>query len=234
MKISKDRKTALLFGATGLVGGHLLEFLLLNEAYKKVVTFSRRPIEIEHPKLEKHLFDFDNKKNYEDLRSGDDLFCCLGTTMRKAGSREAFYKVDYTYPFQIAESAVANGVNQFLLVTAVGADPDSLFFYNRVKGELELAVQKLPFWSTHVFRPSLLLGTRNENRWGEEMAGKFGSLLNRVTGGLLTKYRPIEADVVAKAMVNAAQELEPGFHLYPSSLLQELANKDLANLMKPK
>ncbi len=234
MKISKDYKTALLFGATGLVGGHLLQFLLLDAAYNKVITFNRRPLEMEHPKLEQHLFDFDNKKNYGDLLFGDDLFCCLGTTMRKAGSREAFYEVDYTYPFQIAECAVANGVNQFLLVTAVGADPDSLFFYNRVKGKLELAVRKLPFWSTHIFRPSLLLGTRNENRWGEELAGKFGNILDRVTGGLLTKYRPIEADAVAKAMVNAAQELEPGYHLYPSSLLQELANKNLANLIKPK
>ncbi|RMF29876.1 MAG: hypothetical protein D6765_03880, partial [Bacteroidetes bacterium] len=123
-----------------------------------------------------------------------------------------------------------NGVNQLLLVSSVGADPDSLFFYSRVKGELEEAVKKLDFWAVHIFQPSVLLGQRNENRWGEELAGKIGKVLDRLSGGLLTRYRPIEADYVAKAMVHAAQGLEPGVHVYPSHWLQKMAEREEAIL----
>jgi uncharacterized protein YbjT (DUF2867 family) len=130
--------------------------------------------------------------------------------------------VDYTYAWQVAEMAAKNKVNQLLLVSSVGAGANSLFYYSKVKGQIEDAVQKLPFWSTHIFRPSVLLGERNENRWGEQVAGRIGKVLDRFTGGLLTKYRPIEADVVAKAMVSAAQGMKPGVHFYPSHWLQAL------------
>ncbi len=223
MEITKDNKTALVFGATGLIGNHLVNFLLFHPAYEKVVVFLREKMDLEHPKLSQQVIDFDKPESFRDLVKGDDLFCCLGTTMAKAGSKEAFYKVDFTYAFQAASMGAKNGVNQFLLVSSVGADTDSLFFYSKVKGELEEEVQKLNFWSTHIFRPSVLLGSRNENRWGEEIAGKLGKVIDRFTGGLLTKYRPIEADVVAKAMVSAAQGLKPGVHFYPSHWLQGLA-----------
>jgi uncharacterized protein YbjT (DUF2867 family) len=226
LEILKGKKVALLVGATGLVGGYCLDFLLEHGAYRKVVVFSRRKLKKEHPKLEQHKVDFDRLADYRDLFRGDDLFCCLGTTMRKAGSKAAFYKVDFTYTHDAARLAVENGVKQFLLVSSVGADVDSLFFYSRVKGEIEAAVEKLPFWATHIFRPSVLLGSRNENRWGEEIAARIASGIDALTGGLLTKYRPIEADVVAKAMVNAAQQLKSGFHVYPSQFLQQLANEE--------
>jgi uncharacterized protein YbjT (DUF2867 family) len=225
MQISKDNKTALLFGSTGLVGGYVLNFLLLHPAYGRVVAFTRRPLDTEHPKLTQHLIDFDQPEKYRHLVKGDDLFCCLGSTMAKAGSKAAFYKVDYTYCYQAASMAAGNKVHQFLLVSSVGANPGSFFFYSKVKGQLEAAVQQLPFWGIHIFRPSVLLGERNENRFGEELAGKLGRVIDRFTGGLLTKYRPIEADVVAKAMVNAAQGLQPGVHVYPSHWLQEVAAK---------
>ena len=223
MEITRNNKTALLFGATGLVGRHLLEFLLLHGAYEKVLTFGRRPIDITHPKLVHNVVDFDNPSYFQELVKGDDLFLCLGTTRAKAGSKEAFYKVDFTYNYLAAKAAVDNGVNQLLLVSSVGADPDSLFYYSQVEGELEEAVKALPFWAIHIFQPSVLLGERNENRWGEEIAGKLGKVIDGLTGGLLKKYRPIEADVVAKAMVSAAQKLEPGLHVYPSHWLQDLA-----------
>ena len=223
MEIIKGKKTALVFGATGLVGQHLVHFLLLHPAYEKVVVFVRKPIPEEHPKLVQHVVDFDRPESFRQLIKGDDLFCCLGTTMGKAGSKEAFFKVDFTYAFEAAGMGAKNGVNQLLLVSSVGADPESLFFYNKVKGQLEEAVQQLNLWGIHIFRPSVLLGERNENRWGEEIAGKLGKVIDRFTGGLLTKYRPIEADVVAKAMVHAAQGLQPGVHFYPSHWLQRLA-----------
>jgi uncharacterized protein YbjT (DUF2867 family) len=232
MQISKDKKTALLFGATGLVGGHALEFLLMHPAYDKVLAFVRKPIQQAHEKLVQHIIDFDNAESWGHLVKGDDLFCCLGTTMAKAGSKAAFFKVDYTYPMQAAHFAVQNKVHQYLLVSSVGADTDSIFFYSKVKGQLEEALQKMDFWSIHIFRPSVLLGERNENRFGEEVAGKIGRLIDRFTGGLLTKYKPIEADVVAKAMVAAAQGLEPGTHIYPSHWLQQEAEKVDKALMK--
>lgn len=225
MEIIKGKKTALLLGATGLVGGYCLKELLQNDAYDKVCVFTRRRLKQSHDKLIEHVVDFDSPDSYRDLLKGHDLFCCLGTTMAKAGSREAFYRVDYTYSYQAAKMAMQNGVNQYLLVSSVGAHPDSLFFYSRVKGELEQAVKQLQFWATHIFQPSVLLGERNENRWGEQLAGRIAKGIDAVTGGLLTKYRPIEAEIVAKAMVNAAQGIHPGVHVYPSHFLQNLATE---------
>jgi len=225
LEITKHNKTALVFGATGLVGGHLVNFLLLHPAYGKVVVFVRRPMDVEHAKLVQHVIDFDRPESYRELVKGDDIFCCLGTTMAKAGSKAAFFKVDYTYTWLAAAMAAQNKVNQLLVVSSVGADANSLFYYSKVKGQIEEALQKLPFWSTHIFRPSVLLGERNENRWGEQVAGRIGKVLDHFTGGLLTKYRPIEADVVAKAMVSAAQGMKQGLHVYPSHWLQELAAK---------
>lgn len=225
MEIHKYNKTALVFGATGLVGSHLVQFLILHPAYQKIIVFSRRPLPFEHPKLTVHLIDFDQPKKWKPLVKGDDLFCCLGTTMATAGSKEAFYKVDFAYTYAAAEAALANGANQLLLVSSVGAQADSIFYYSKVKGQLEDAVKKLDFWSVHIFQPSVLLGERNENRFGEKVAARLGKVIDRFTGGLLTKYRPIEADVVAKSMVAAAQRLESGVHVYPSHWLQKLAEE---------
>ncbi len=226
VEISKDDKTAVVFGATGLIGGFVVKMLLAHEAYEKVLVFSRRKLDLESDKLAQHIIDFQKPDTYQHLIKGDDLFICLGTTMRKAGSKEAFFRVDYTYALRMAKMAKKNGVNQLLLVSSVGANPDSIFFYNRVKGLLEEAVQQLDFWGIHIFRPSVLLGQRNENRWGEQLAGVIGKRLDFLTQGMLTKYRPIEADVVARAMISAAQRLRSGLHTYESHYLQELAAQE--------
>lgn len=228
MEISKGNKIAIVFGATGLVGGFVVKMLLGHEAYQKVLVFGRRKVKLEHERLEQHIINFDKPEQYEHLVKGDDLFICLGTTMRQAGSREAFFRVDYTYALRVAQIALENKVNQLLLVSSVGANADSFFFYNRVKGLLENAVRRLPFWSVHIFRPSILIGERNENRWGEQLAGEIGRRVDSLTGGLLTKYRPIEAEVVAKALITAAQGLTPGIKEYPSHYLQNLADEEEA------
>ncbi len=226
IEIAKGNKTALVFGATGLVGGFCLRQLLEHPVYTKVVAFTRRPLKLTHPKLVEQIVDFDKPDSFSDLVKGDDLYLCLGTTMDRAGSRAGFYRVDFTYSFQVAKMASLNKVNQLLLVSSVGAGRDSLFYYSRVKGELEDAVKKLPFWAIHIFQPSVLLGERNENRWGEEIAGRIGRVIDSITGGLLSKYRPVEAEVVAQAMIAAAQGLKSGLRVYPSHYLQEMAEAE--------
>lgn len=225
LSISQDDKTALVFGATGLVGGHLVNFLLLHPAYEKVRIFSRRPLEVEHPKLEEQIIDFDRLEESAPLMKGEDVFVCLGTTRAKAGSREAFRRVDYEYPLQIAQFAADQGANQFLLVSSAGADPESLFYYLRVKGELERDLRKLNFWALQLFRPSLLLGEREDHRLAEKAIGKFSKLLGDRLLNRLGPYRPVPAELVARAMVRAAQQLEPGVHLYHSDELADLAGR---------
>lgn len=222
----KDRKTALILGATGLVGGQLLLQLLEHPAYGKVKVFTRRPLDIQHERLETHIVDFENLEAYAHLFKGEDLYLSLGTTIKQAGSQEAFYKVDYTYNFEVARMARENGVAQLLLVSSVGADADSLFFYTRVKGELENALKTLGFWAFHIFRPSVLLGDRPNSRPAEALAGRLMLGFDRLTlGGLLKGYRPVEAETVAAAMIRAAQKLDPGTHLYPSHHIHQLAEE---------
>lgn len=215
----------MLLGATGLIGGYCLDYLLGAPAYGKVVVLTRRKMKLQHAKLEQHVIDFDRLQDYRPLLRANDIFCCLGTTRSRAGSKEAFYQVDYVYCYEAARIAAEEGASQFLLISSVGADPDSLFYYFRVKGELEKAVKELPFWAVHIFQPSVLLGERPENRWGEQLAASIGKRIDSVTGGMLSRFRPIEAEVVAKTMVEVAQGLQRGIFTYPSGYLQKLANE---------
>ncbi|MBK7408227.1 MAG: NAD(P)H-binding protein [Saprospirales bacterium] len=226
MQIQKDRKTAILLGATGLVGSQLLLQLLEHPAYQKVIVLSRRKPALQHAHLEVHLVDFDSPADFAHLLKGEDLFCALGTTLKKAGSRAAFFKVDFTYTREVARAARQNGVAQLLLVSAVGASPHSLFFYPRVKGELEQALKKLDFWAFHIFQPSVLMGKRKEVRFGEEIAGIALSRIDRLTqGALLKSYRPVDASTVANAMLVAAQQLQPGVHVHSSDDIHQLAEE---------
>jgi uncharacterized protein YbjT (DUF2867 family) len=213
-------------GATGLVGGFCLDYLLSHPAYGKVRVLTRRPLRQTHPKLESVTVDFDRLPDHAHDFTANDLFCCLGTTRGKAGSKEAFYKVDFTYIDTAARLAAGQGVNQFMLISSLGADSESGFFYSRVKGEVEAAIQQYPFWAVRIFRPSVLVGERNENRWGEQLAGRFIRGIDFLTGGLLSRVRPVEAEVVARAMVNSAQYLDAGVRIYPSEALPGMARID--------
>ena len=222
MEIQKANKTALVLGATGMVGGFVVQLLLENEAYTKVIALTRRPLSIKHPKLQNAIVDFEQLTDYQSLMKGDDLFLCLGTTIKKAGSQAAFMRVDYDYQLQVAQMAKANGVNQVLLCSAVDADSGSRIFYNKVKGQLEDALKGMGFWAVHIFQPSILLGARNENRFGEKIAQMVGRFLDKIVGGLLAKYRPVEGATVARAMVHAAQILRVGVCVYPSDELSKI------------
>lgn len=216
----------MLIGVTGLVGRNCLPLLVTHKAYHKIVLFTDRPLNLDHPKIQECVVDFDQLDDHAHLFQGHDFYCCLGSTPAKATDREAFYRRDYQQAFTAAKIAALNEVNQLLLLSAVGANAEANLYFSRVKGELEKSVKALPFWSAHIFQPSLLLKERNENRWGEKWANKLGKVIDSATGGLLTKYKPVEAEVVAKAMINAAQQLRAGVHVYPSHFLQELADDE--------
>jgi uncharacterized protein YbjT (DUF2867 family) len=210
-------RTALVAGSTGLIGNQLLNLLLSDSNYDKVVALSRKPLTLTHPKLENVLIAVDEWTKLQSLKA-DDVFCCLGTTMKQAKSKAAFRKVDFDYPVELAKAFQQNGASIFLLVSALGADKTSRIFYNQVKGEVEEAVIALNYQATHIFRPSLLLGERKEQRSGEDAAKVF----YKIFGWLIPqKYQGIEAIKVARAMITEAKSGKQGLHVYESAALQK-------------
>jgi uncharacterized protein YbjT (DUF2867 family) len=220
-----EQRTALLLGATGLVGGHCLNRLLADETYGSVVALSRRPLDRTHAKLANHVVDFDRYETYYSLLKVDDVFCCLGTTIKQAGSKEAFRRVDFEYPVQIAKRARAQGAQQYLLVSSLGASVSSPFFYSQVKGEVEQAVSALSFSGVYIFRPSLLRGERKEVRRGEQISEKVLDGLGFLLQGPLKKYRPTPADAVAAAMIATAKARPGGTQILESDEIEEVARR---------
>lgn len=210
-------KTALVAGSTGLIGSQLLQLLLNDTYYDKVKAISRSPLGISHPKLESIVLDFDRMAGHQDKLKADDVFCCLGTTIKKVKTKENFRKVDFEYPLELAKLTKARGAEQFLLVSALGADKKSNIFYNHVKGEVEEAISEIIFKSYHIFRPSLLMGDRKENRSGEEA----GKVFFKIFGFLVPKkYKGIESIKVARAMYTVARQRLQGQHIHESKVLQ--------------
>jgi uncharacterized protein YbjT (DUF2867 family) len=197
-------RSALVLGATGLVGGHCVDLLLAERTYGSVRVVGRRALARDHPKFEQHVLDLGRMRERPELFRVDDVFCCLGTTIRKAGSPEAFRQVDVEYPATAAALALDAGADQFLLVSSVGADATSRIFYNRSKGETEVGVRRLPFRAVWIVRPSLLLGKREEVRPLERLAEVILRPLTPLMRGPLERYRPVEASLVAAAMVTLA------------------------------
>ena len=217
------QRTALLVGATGLIGDCVLEMLLEDDDYDKVIVLVRRRLAFNYDKLVQHVIDFDALDASAQLMQANDVFCCLGTTIKKAGSQEAFRKVDYEYPLRIAELALARGAEQFLIITALGADTHSRIFYNRIKGKIEQAVRELPFRAIHIFRPSILVGDRREARPGEKVGVAVMKLFSFLMIGAWRKYRPIRAELVARAMVAAAKTNHPSVNIHESDIIHRMA-----------
>jgi uncharacterized protein YbjT (DUF2867 family) len=214
-----ETRTALVAGASGLVGGLLLDGLLESPLYREVCSLGRRPLPKQHPKLIQRIVDFAQVEG-EALPAADDAFCCLGTTIKKAGSQEAFRAVDHDAVLAFAQAARKAGARRFLLVSALGADKGSRIFYNRVKGETEEDLKAVGFESLVLLRPSLLMGDRAESRPGERAA----ILVTKVLGPLLRPFssRPIEASTVARAMLALAKSAPGGTRVALSGELQEL------------
>lgn len=217
-----DPKTALLLGATGLVGGECLRRLISDDDYGRIIVLTRTPLPatISSPKIESHVISFDRIDNYRHLLKADYVFCALGSTIKKAGTKEQFYKVDFTYIHEIAKGYAQRGTGHFLLVSSMGANVHSWIFYSRVKGELEQALQKLPFASLSIFRPSLILGNRKEYRLKEEISKQAARIFAFV---MPRKYQPIEAADIAKAMLKVARASPAGLRIYESDEIQNMA-----------
>jgi uncharacterized protein YbjT (DUF2867 family) len=218
-------KTALIIGSTGLIGSHLLKLLLDSNDYLKVITFVKRDTGIKHQKLTQHIIDFDKPETYKELVFGDDFFCTIGTTIKKAGNKDAFRKVDFEYPRQFAAFALQNKVKQFLIISSLGADANSGNFYLKTKGEIQDFLKDSNFESISVLQPSLLLGDRKEFRLGEKIGAFFMKLFSFLFIGNLKKYKAIQSEAVAKAMFIIAQKHDKGFHIIESDNIQEIANK---------
>lgn len=195
---------ATIIGATGLIGGHLLELLLNDPSFKTVRILIRRPLEISHPKLEKKLVDFSDLESFRLALEGTDvIFCTIGTTMKKMkGDKEAYRKIDYDIAVHAARLGKANGCERFVLISAVGANSKSSNFYLQLKGEIEEAVQASGIDAVYILRPSLLLGNRKEFRLSEKLASWLMPLFAFI---LPAKYRPVKASEVAKAMITAVK-----------------------------
>ncbi|UED82531.1 oxidoreductase [Lysinibacillus sp. CD3-6] len=220
-------RSAIVVGATGLTGSSLIEQLCENDEYVSVIVIARRELQYKHPKLEVKIRNFDTLEE-KDIEFAHELYCCLGTTIKKAGAREAFEKVDFEYPLAIASLAKKQGIPHMLVITAMGANEQSRFYYNRVKGKLENALIELGLQRLSIIRPSLLVGPREEFRLGEKVGEKLLKLANPLLIGPLKRSRAIEASQVAKAMiVIALHGKKQSVTIYPS---QDLAKMDFPNV----
>ncbi|MEC3881551.1 oxidoreductase [Parapedobacter sp. 10938] len=208
------QQSAILFGATGLIGGHLLRELLDSPAYAAVTAVVRRDTGIRHAKLTQLLADHRSLPDIQEMLVGDHVFCCVGTTRKKTPDLDEYYRIDHDYPVDAARYTKQNGASAFLLVSAVGANPDSANFYLRMKGETERDIIGMGFEQTHVFRPSLLTGNRQEERVMESLGGTIFKIINPLLVSSLSKYRAIPATWVSKAMCRVATTGERGVHTY--------------------
>ena len=211
---------ALVIGATGAVGKDLVEQLLKDDSFERVDVFVRREMPLLSSKLVSHVVDFDHPEIWAELLTGDVLFSCLGTTIKAAGSQDAQWKVDYTYQYDAARAARANGVRQYILVSSVGADAKSKIFYSRMKGQLDEDVEKLGFPGCFILRPPSLI-RKGSDRFGEKVGVVVLKALNAI--GLMRSWTPMPTEEVAAAMVRLAKSGKTGHSIITSQVIRIFA-----------
>ena len=193
--------------------------LLEDSSIQGITIFIRKELNLKSPKLKQVIVDFEKLESYAEHFKVDQVFCCLGTTIKTAGSQEAFLKVDFTYVIESARIAKSQGATAFSVVSAMGANSKSGIFYNRVKGDMEEALQKIGFSSLLIFRPSLLIGERKEVRTGEIIGAAISNLFSFVFVGGLKKYKPIQGSLVAKSMLAHAKQQKTGLQIIESDTM---------------
>lgn len=197
------KKTAIILGATGLTGGHLLNLLLKDNRYEKIKLFSRSSVGFSNPKIEEYLIDLFELEKHKKNFQADEVFCCIGTTKAKTPDVETYRKIDYGIPFAAAKLCKEKNINTCIVISAMGANPESKVFYNKTKGEMERDVLKLKIPNTYILQPGLIGGERDEKRLGESIAKFFFKILNPI---IPKSYRSISPDTIAKAMVVLANQ----------------------------
>lgn len=216
--------TANVIGATGLVGKALVQQLLNDELFEKVRIFVRRETGLKHPKMEQLIVDFGKTETWEKQLTGDVLFSALGTTLKQAGSKEKQWEIDFTFNLNFAQKAKENGIENYVLVSSVGANSKSSIFYTKMKGELDEAVAKIGFSNLVILRPASLTGPRENRRLAEEISIPILNILTRVT---MKNYRPISDEIVAKAMINGTFRKAGGKRIWEGGEVFELAAEKL-------
>ncbi len=215
---------SILIGATGLIGKALLNQLISGNLSKEIETWIRKPSGFADPRFTEMVLAFDEIQNIPQAKA-DHLFCCLGTTIRKAKTKEAFRKVDETYVVNLAKLAERSRINCFLVVSSIGANPMARNLYLHTKGEMEQQVKACSIPSIYILRPSMLLGDREEKRFMEDIGKIISKLVNPFLFGSLRKYRAIYAETVATAMINCARESNPGVHVLESDEIQRVGEQ---------
>ncbi len=220
-EITKDDKVAVLVGSEGYVGHHILAKLVGHGAYAKIRLISGRMKDHHHDKVE--IVRSSIEQIDPSIFKADDLFICYDRSFFNTGGKFALPASSYRHlPHMIRQASASIG--QVILLSSKQADKDGVRTTSRIRGLIEETVAGQQFWSTHIFRPSLLLGETLPNKWGEQITDRIGSTIDRYTGGWLRRNKPIAADVVASAMIEVAQKIRPGIHYYSSSWLQDYEN----------
>ncbi len=222
-----QNKKAIIAGATGLIGKFVLSYLLHDKNYSEIIVISRQALVLKDPKIKNIICNFENIENFSNDLIADDVFCCLGTTIKVAGSKENFKKIDLHYPIKLANITRKNGASKFLVVSAMGANKNSNIFYNQVKGELEETLKGIGFKGLYIFRPSLLLGMRKEFRLGERIAIISSKIWSPILSLFAKQYKPIDAMVVAFAMHQKAADSSFEHQTLSSDQIQSIFNNRL-------
>jgi uncharacterized protein YbjT (DUF2867 family) len=220
-----NKKTAVVIGATGLIGSHIVDALLNDDDFDLVRILVRRPVKIFHNKLQQEIVNFDDINDYtQKFGSGEIIFCCIGTTQKNVKGDKALYeKIDFNIPVNAAQIGIEKNYKKFLIVSSVGANENSSNFYLRLKGKTENKLKQFAFKSVSFFRPSMLLGERKEVRRGEKYLQKSLKILSLFLFGSLKKYHSINAQDLARAMINESKQDNPGVHYFEYTQIMNLA-----------
>jgi uncharacterized protein YbjT (DUF2867 family) len=216
-------KKAIIVGASGLIGSKLLDILLVQPEYGEVLSISRKKLKSANTKLSQLIVDFERLDRFSDSIKGDVIFCCLGTTQKQTPDEREYRKIDHDYPVELAGIALKNGVDQYHLVSAIGANSESSNFYTKIKGDTENDIKKIGLKSLHIYEPSVLIGKRKKSRPLERIAIIFMKLIGPLLFGRLKKYRAIQAADVARAMFKQSLKNKTGVFTYTSDKIKQRA-----------
>lgn len=221
----KNKKHAIVIGANGLIGSELTKQLLEDDSYENVTLLARRPLDLEHEKLELKIVDFRDLHRDWDLFKCDDMFYCLGTTRSDTPKKSDYYKIEHDYCINIAKISHHNKVKKFLYISSAGANPNSIFYYLKIRGEVELTLSNIGFESLHIFRPYVLLGKREVLRFGEGMAQFFLKVFNFMMVGFLKSIKGMPSPLLAKSMIHYAKKDRKGVFIHSNREIHELFSK---------